>query len=173
MVPLCGKAVDLTFLAEQGHEVVGAELSQLAVEAFFQEHSLQPEITAMGAIRAYRSGPITVLQGDFFEVTTAQTGHLEAWYDRAALIALPPDLRKRYISHLKSLLPDQARGLLVNLVVPADDGPPFSVDEQEIRAHFPESAVDLLDQVETEANRPNSAPVKALTQCFRITLAKS
>ena len=36
-VPLCGKSRDMLWLRGQGHEVVGVEISPLAVEAFFAE----------------------------------------------------------------------------------------------------------------------------------------
>ena len=37
LVPLAGKAVDVGWIAEQGHEAVGVELRMNAVEAFFAE----------------------------------------------------------------------------------------------------------------------------------------
>ena len=39
-VPLCGKAVDMAWLAEQGYEVIGIEISRVALEAFFAEQAL-------------------------------------------------------------------------------------------------------------------------------------
>ena len=44
-VPLCGKSLDLLWLAEQGHPVIGVELSPLAVRAFFRENKLHPTRT--------------------------------------------------------------------------------------------------------------------------------
>jgi thiopurine S-methyltransferase len=39
-VPLCGKSKDLLWLLAQGYEVIGVELSPLAVQAFFDENGL-------------------------------------------------------------------------------------------------------------------------------------
>lgn len=38
LVPLCGKTPDLVWLAEWGNEVVGVELSEIAVQSFFDAH---------------------------------------------------------------------------------------------------------------------------------------
>ena len=40
-VPLCGKSLDLLWLAGEDHPVTGVELSPIAVDAFFQENELQ------------------------------------------------------------------------------------------------------------------------------------
>ena len=37
LVPLCGKTLDLAWLAAQGLEVLGVELSEKAVSDFFEE----------------------------------------------------------------------------------------------------------------------------------------
>ena len=42
-IPLCGKAHDIKWIADHGHEVIGIELSQLAIEAFFEENALAYE----------------------------------------------------------------------------------------------------------------------------------
>ncbi len=36
-VPLCGKSIDMAWLAAQGYDVVGVELVETAVQAFFTE----------------------------------------------------------------------------------------------------------------------------------------
>ncbi len=66
LVPLCGKTLDLAWLAAQGLEVLGVELSEKAVSDFFEEHDLRPEIDQLGGFRRYRVAGITLLQGDFF-----------------------------------------------------------------------------------------------------------
>ncbi|WP_258879706.1 universal stress protein, partial [Pseudomonas aeruginosa] len=48
LVPLCGKTLDLAWLAAQGLEVLGVELSEKAVSDFFEEHDLRPEIDQLG-----------------------------------------------------------------------------------------------------------------------------
>ena len=145
LVPLCGKAEDLAYLAGQGHEVVGVELVEDAVKAFFDEHGATPSIERRGALTAYSAGNITILAGDFFE---AQVEGIDALYDRAAIIALPEPLRRRYAGHVRRLVAPGSTGLVVTLEYPQErfEGPPFSVTEAELRAHYLE--IELLEQVE-------------------------
>ena len=100
LVPLCGKSLDLLWLAGQGHQVLGIELSQTAVEDFFSEQQLAPEVSDAGAFKVYRAGAIELWCGDFFALTARDVADCAALYDRAALIALPPPMRERYGAHL-------------------------------------------------------------------------
>ena len=133
-VPLCGKSLDMLWLAEQGHEVVGVEISPIAVRAFFEENRLDPEISQQGAFEIWAVDQITILLGDFFELTPGQLGEVAAVYDRASLIALPADLRAEYVEHLNALCPSVPR-LLITLDYDQDRmaGPPFAVSDEEVR----------------------------------------
>lgn len=135
LVPLCGKSLDLAWLAAQGQRVLGVELAQKAVEAFFSEQGLQPEIEVQAAFTCYRAGAVELWCGDFFALTAEDVADCVALYDRAALIALPPELRERYTAHLTRILPPACQGLLVTLDYDQEqlDGPPFAVPDQEVR----------------------------------------
>lgn len=137
-VPLCGKSLDLAWLARQGLRVLGVELSQKAVEDFFAEHHLEPECFDHGAFKCYRSEGIELWCGDVFQLTAADVAGCAALYDRAALIALPPEMRRRYAEHLSAILPGDCRGLLVTMDYDQSqlDGPPFAVPDAEVRALF-------------------------------------
>src|SRR4051812_45851877 len=111
-VPMCGKSHDLAFLAQRGRQVVGVELSELAVTQFFEEQQLTPSVHSEGELTRYEAGAITIFCGDLFALTAEQLGHVEAFYDRAALVALPAELRRRYVAHLSTLLPAPVVGLL-------------------------------------------------------------
>jgi thiopurine S-methyltransferase len=146
-VPLAGKSVDMPWLAEHGHDVFGVELAELAVEQFFAEQGLEAEIaqTPKGAL--WRSGPITLLCGDVFVLDAQDLAGCEAFFDRAAIIALPPGLRRRYAREVYSQLPRGCVGLMVTLEYPEHEkqGPPFSVREAEVRDLFePDWNVDVL-----------------------------
>ncbi|MDP3844909.1 MAG: thiopurine S-methyltransferase [Pseudomonas sp.] len=149
LVPLCGKSLDMLWLAEQGYRVLGVELAQAAVEAFFSEQDLAAEIDQVGEFRRYRSGAIEVLCGDFFSLTAADLLECRALYDRAALIALPAPLRERYAAHLASILPSGCGGLLVVLDYPQEQmpGPPFAVGEVEVQRLLaaPQWSVQVLE----------------------------
>ncbi len=137
-VPLCGKSLDLLWLAGEGYPVTGVEISPIAVEAFFQENNLQPRRSREGAFEIFEQDEIRILLGDFFALEPHQVANCAGVYDRASLIALPPPMRERYVGHLHTLLPPGLRTLLVTLeydqrVLP---GPPFAVDEAEVRRLF-------------------------------------
>jgi thiopurine S-methyltransferase len=134
LVTLCGKSLDMLWLHEQGFRVVGVEISPLAVEAFYSENNLQPAITTSGKFQRYYAENITLLCGDFFDLTAVDIGDVAAVYDRASLIALPPEMRPGYADHLTKLLPHGTNVLLITMEYPHGQmqGPPFSVHESEV-----------------------------------------
>jgi thiopurine S-methyltransferase len=158
LVPLCGKAEDLAWLAGRGHDVVGIELVEDAVRQFFAEHGVEPEVAAQGAMRAYRAGTITLLAGDVFAVTAADVGAIASIYDRAALVALPRDLRDRYAAHLRAIAGGATRELLVSVEYEpgAHEGPPFSVDRTEVLERFADARVEYLGGRADPRGRPMS-----------------
>lgn len=130
-VPLCGKTVDALFLLDREHEVVGCELSAIAVEALFEGFGVTPEITEVGPLRRYTWDALTVFQGDVFDLDAATLGPVHTIYDRAALVALPPDLRMRYAAHLAAIT-QRAPQLLITFTHDFPKGPPFSLDDAEV-----------------------------------------
>jgi thiopurine S-methyltransferase len=150
-VPLCGKTRDLLWLAGEGHRVLGVEISPIAVEAFFSENGLTPAVTDEPLFRRYGVDEIEILCGDFFDLVPEQLAGVDAVFDRASLIALPPETRPRYARHLQGLLAPHTRILLVTLEYEQSemDGPPFSVTESEVAAllggRFAITKVDELD----------------------------
>lgn len=138
LVPLCGKTVDLAYLAERGHQVVGVELVEAAVVGFFAERELTPTIEDRGQARRYTSGAIELWVADMLTIEPDALGPVDALYDRAALIALPPALRHAYAERLRALLPAGAPALVVTMTYPqtAMPGPPFAVEDDELDRLF-------------------------------------
>lgn len=134
LVPLCGKSLDMRWLAERGHPVLGIELAREAVEQFVAEGRGAVSRFRQTVFDVYRQGSVEVWCGDFFHFHIDQALEVQAFYDRAALIALPPATRQRYAFHLTQLLPPGARGLLVSLTQGGgpDRGPPYSVEAGEV-----------------------------------------
>ncbi|MBF0170172.1 MAG: thiopurine S-methyltransferase [Nitrospinae bacterium] len=134
-VPLCGKSRDLLWLRGQGHPVTGVEISPRATEAFFAENRLTPTVTRRGDFVWAEADGVTLLTGDFFDLTPASLGPVAGVYDRASLIALPPAMRTRYADHLVRLVDPATPLLLVSLDYPEAEmnGPPFPVREEEVR----------------------------------------
>ncbi|WP_242205659.1 MULTISPECIES: thiopurine S-methyltransferase [unclassified Pseudomonas] len=135
LVPLCGKSLDLAWLAGCGHQVLGVELSEKAIEDFFTEHQVQPQISQKGAFKVYSSDAIELWCGDFFALTPSDVADCTALYDRAALIALPAPMRERYAAHLQQILPLGVQGLLITLDYDQAQmpGPPFAVADDEVQ----------------------------------------
>lgn len=140
-VPLCGKTLDMHWLVERGHPVIGAELSELAIRDFFAEAGQEPEWSGLGAFRVARAGDVTVLCGDVFDLdepggegARALLAEVVAAYDRAALVALPPALRARYAEATARWLPACREVLLLTFEYDQAEmeGPPFSVPRDEV-----------------------------------------
>jgi thiopurine S-methyltransferase len=137
-VPLCGKSLDMLWLADQGHKVIGVELSPLACEAFFAENNLTPRLFREGAFEVWSTDEIRILQGDFFDLRRENLAGCAGVYDRASLVALPPQMRARYVRHLTAILPDAAEILLLTMEFDQAQrpGPPFAVSEAEVRTLY-------------------------------------
>lgn len=173
-VPLCGKSRDMAWLRSQGHEVLGVELSPIAARDFFAENGLTPERSAHGPFERWHAGGITILTGDFFELSPADLEGVAGVYDRASLIALPPDLRERYASRMRESLPPGARMLLLTLSYPEDEmtGPPYSVTSAEVRRLYARGFdVTLLAQKDALAENPELRQrglTKLVEEAYRI-----
>lgn len=168
LVPLSGKTEDMAYLASLGHEVVGIELAEEAVEAFFAEHGLEPARSRQGALVARSAGGITLLQGDFFDVRQEDVGSITAFYDRAAIVALPPEVRPRYADHLQQLVRAGAPGLVIAFDYPQEqmEGPPFSVGEEELRGYFP--TLTCLEERVTDGPKSRETGVRILERIYEV-----
>lgn len=168
LVPLCGKSLDLLWLAGQGHQVLGVELSAQAIEAFFAGNGLQPEVSHQGRFEVWRSGEIELWCGDIFDLQAADLAECAGLYDRAALIALPQEMRSSYLQLLGKGLPAGAKGLLVTLEYDQAriDGPPFSVAEREVQEGFADWQIDALEarQIIAESPKYSQAGVSSLLE---------
>lgn len=143
LVPLCGKTEDMIFLEQQGARVTGVEISEKAIRDFFSEHQRETETTRYGPFTIYTSGSISIWQGDFmkFPVEFAESRPFHLIYDKAALVALPPEKRVIYGKKLLTLLGPDTSVLLHHFIYPQHEmnGPPFSVNSGEIEQIFPQN----------------------------------
>jgi len=168
LVPLCGKTEDMAYLASLGHEVVGIELAEAAAEEFFREHGLEVAPKPRGALVDRSAGGITILQGDFFDARPEDVGTITAFYDRAAIVALPPELRPRYAAHLRVLAGEGAPGLVICFEYPQErmEGPPFSVGEDELRRYYP--AVERLEDRHTEGPQSRASGIDMRERLYLV-----
>jgi thiopurine S-methyltransferase len=141
-VPLCGKSKDMLWLREQGYSVHGVELSSLAVQAFFHENGLIPVRKSNNLFECYDADGISIMCGDFFNLTKADLANVRLVYDRASLVALPPDLRERYVSHLIGILHPGTQILLLTFDYAQIEmsGPPFAVSLDEVKSLYNKKA---------------------------------
>jgi len=154
-VPLCGKSRDLLWLRAQGHPVLGVEISPIAVQDFFAENCLASEVHDAGRYQRWESDGLVILCGDFFALSADELAECRGVYDRASLIALPPEMRESYARHLISIVPPGVRVLLVTMEYPQSQmsGPPFAVRDSEVRALYESRfgvrrlfSADILDE---------------------------
>lgn len=136
-VPLCGKTIDISWLLAHGYSVAGAELSEIAVRQLFEEMGIKPTITKTGKLERYSARNIDIFLGDIFDVQGDMLGTIDAVYDRAALVALPEDMRKKYTAHLMAVT-HKAPQLLICYHYNQNElpGPPFSVNADEVKQHY-------------------------------------
>ncbi|KHE91727.1 MAG: thiopurine S-methyltransferase [Candidatus Scalindua rubra] len=136
-LPLCGKALDIAWLLSKGYRVTGAELSKLAIKQLFIGLGVEPEITECGNVSRYSAKNIDIFVGDIFDVSSDILGPVDAIYDRAALVALPEEMRKRYTKHILEIT-DTADQILITFEYDQSlmDGPPFSLNSDEISRHY-------------------------------------
>jgi thiopurine S-methyltransferase len=137
-VPLCGKSLDVLWLRDQGHRVVGIDLSAIALEAFCAENGVPARRRAESGFDVYEAPELQLFCGDFFALTPALLGEVDAVYDRAALISWTPELREPYVLHLAKLVSSATPMLLVTMEYPQSEmaGPPFSVKAEEVESLY-------------------------------------
>jgi thiopurine S-methyltransferase len=163
LVPLCGKSSDLLWLAQRGFEVIGVELSKIAVESFFGDHGLEFSVSDDDTLDRYRAKdrPITIYCGDFFDF---ESEPFDALFDRAALVAMAAKERPAYVAHTKSLLKPDAYRLIITLEYDqsAADGPPYSVMSDEVLSYW--SDLRLVGQNNDIENSPPKFREAGLTR---------
>lgn len=133
-VPLCGKAHDMWWLHDRGHPVIGVELSEIACKDFFEEAGEKAKVHPGEPFTVFQHDNLQLWCGDFFQLVPDDLRHIRLVYDRAALIALPPEMRKSYVEHLTAVIPDGTEILLVTLDYNSGEmkGPPFNVPNDEV-----------------------------------------
>lgn len=162
LLPLCGKTRDIHWLLAAGYRVAGAELSRLAVEQLFADLGVTPEIEQVGALERFAAPDIEIYVGDIFALEAAALGPVDAVYDRAALVALPAAMRPGYAAHVAEIS-GRARQLLIAYEYDQSkqDGPPFSVDADEVaRCHGERYGLTLLATVDVPGGLKGKCPAQ-------------
>jgi len=159
-LPLCGKTLDIHWLLAHGFQVVGAELSPIAIEQLFSELGVKPEVTPLENLLHYHAPNIDIFEGDIFNLTQRLIGEVDAIYDRAALVALPFEMRTPYTSHLTAIT-GNAKQLLICFEYDQNQlaGPPFSISDNEVKTHYSTSyTLSLLESAEVIGKLKGQCP---------------
>jgi len=164
-VPLCGKSMDMLWLAQNGYEVLGIECSEIAVKDFFEMHDLDYQIIEEKVFKRYIAEAssegrcrIEILLGDFFDLSVNDLAGVTDIFDRASMIALPGEMRFEYSETMSRLQASGLRTLLITLTYPHGemDGPPFSVTDEELNDYYGEDfKIDKLMAKNIIAEEPS------------------
>ena len=172
LVPLCGKSIDLLWLAQQGLDVTGVEISDIAARAFFRENDLGFRETTGDGLPNYEAVdlPVRIYCGDYLEFRAQP---FDALFDRGALVALPGAMRSAYAGHTDDLLRGDAYRMVITLDYrqAAADGPPYAVQDSELLEYWP-----TLERLETRndiANSPQKFRDAGLTEVLEKVWASS
>lgn len=169
-VPLCGKSIDMLWLAHQGFDVVGVELVESAAQEFFIEQDIRytiKEHSHHSNIKFYQGQvleqTITLWVADIFTLSSENIGHVDAVYDRAALIAMPTELRPQYSQQVINLS-QNAPQLLLTLHYDQNKraGPPFSITQEQVQQYY--GNYYQMNKLEEEPSTLNAAPEMAVTE---------
>ena len=161
LVPLCGKTIDISWLLAEGYAVVGIELSEMAVKELFEELGVVAEVSQIGELTLYSAKNIEIFVGDFFKVTAEMLGKIDAIYDRASIVALTKAVRVKYTAHLRTVT-NNAPQLLITVEYDQSlmNRTPYSVDEEEVKAHYAEHyLLELLSRKAIEGGFKGKIPL--------------
>uniref|UniRef100_A0AAR2IPC4 thiopurine S-methyltransferase n=1 Tax=Pygocentrus nattereri TaxID=42514 RepID=A0AAR2IPC4_PYGNA len=177
--PLCGKAVDMKWLADMGHVIVGVEFSEKGIKQFFEEHGLQYKeepVPAVPEAKVFKSsdGKISIYQCDLYKFSSAIEGRFGAVWDRGSLVAINPCDRQKYATLMKSLMDKDCRYLLDTLEYNPEfyKGPPFLVTEEAVQALYGEDCdIELLQAVDALEERHKAWGIDSLLEkVYLLTL---
>ena len=138
LVPLCGKSHDMLWLKhKEAQKIIGIEAIAQACEEFFEEQDEENVISVeKKPFTLYEKGIFQLWQGDFFKMRKKLIPNPTFVFDRAALVALPPDMRIKYVQKIDELTAgsDSCVKFLHTFEYNQSkmSGPPFAVSEDEV-----------------------------------------
>lgn len=154
LVTLCGKSLDLPWLAGQGHDVVGCELSEIAGKQLFEENSIPYSVMTVKDFKVFSATDDKKLKfyaGDFFNIDALFIGPFDVIWDHNAFGAVNPNDRPRYVEILTSLLVPGGKILLSNWEYDQSKRSiaPYSLNTSQIKEYFGSHfEVQLLERMD-------------------------
>jgi len=174
-MPLCGKAVDILWLSQQGYQVIGVELSEVAITSFFEESSIDFTKTHRGDFVTYKAKNITLHQGNFMHLQASQLRSCKLIYDRASLVAIEQINRESYSKKMIEINPLGTPMLLIALKYDQSimQGPPFSVPDTEIRqlykGYYELESLQANEQIEERSKWKELGLKSLIESAFKLT----
>lgn len=178
--PLCGKAVDMKWLADLGHSVVGVEISEKGIRQFFEESNMsyteEPVPTVSGA-KVFRNTEKTVslYQCDMYKFSSSLEGQFDAIWDRGALVAINPKDREKYAALIVSLMAPDCRYLLDTLLYNPElyKGPPFFVPDEQVNSLYGSSCeISQLQEIDAMSEKAKNWGLDYLTEKVHLLVLK-
>jgi len=170
LAPLCGKSRDLITLTHHFNNVIGVEISEKAIGEFLQENSLSATESSFADFKIFEAGSITLWCGDFMKLPARKLPIIDVIYDKAALVALPPEKRGKHAEKLISLCSEYTFILLHHFIYNQDEmpGPPFSVSKPELNKYFGRwFKTEILEQNKLDLSRFKKFQYRGLNSEFR------
>lgn len=179
-VPMCGKSNDMIWFMQQGYHVVGAELSQIAVEDFFDNLNISPKILETTQFKQFSAPNIDIFVGDIFKLSSNEIGNVDAVYDRAALVAWAPDMQQRYVQHIVDMTNHAPQLVLTfdffnkqiekmsskELIESYKQGPPFFITlEQMTKLYSSHYTINCIDNTLSHHTIRQIKPVESIWEC--------
>ncbi|KAF3707253.1 putative thiopurine S-methyltransferase [Channa argus] len=179
--PLCGKAVDMKWLADMGHSVVGVEISEKGIKQFFEENNLtysEEPVPAIPGAKVYKSSEknISLYQCDLYSFSSSIEGRFGAIWDRGSLVAINPKDREKYATLMMSLMDKECRYLLLTFLYNPElyKGPPFFVPNEQVHSLFGDSCdIELLQSVDGLTEKHRGWGLDYLTENAHLIRPKS
>ncbi|XP_071849499.1 probable thiopurine S-methyltransferase [Apostichopus japonicus] len=126
-LPLCGKSLDMKWLADKGHRVVGIDCAPRAAVDFFAENQIEyteSEISNIENCTLYKSkdGKIEFYVCDYFALTKDVLKEFDVIWDRGSLNAMPKSKVSDYVELIKQFMKPGTKVLLDLFEVYDDNG---------------------------------------------------
>ncbi|XP_037280158.2 thiopurine S-methyltransferase [Rhipicephalus microplus] len=173
-LPLCGKAHELRWFYDMGHNVIGVEFVEECVRSYFNDGGLQIEEATCPIIKCkiFRTPDhrLQVFICNIFDFKRECAGIMDIVWDRSGFTAMRVEDRGRYAAVIKNLLaPGFSYGMwtvVYDSETDVDSWAPRSAGESAIRKHFGDVAarITLADfYVKEQAFADGGGP---FTFCF-------
>ncbi|XP_069814051.1 thiopurine S-methyltransferase-like isoform X1 [Dendropsophus ebraccatus] len=159
--PLCGKAVDMKWLADMGHNIVGVDACEIGLKEFFAEHDIpytEEAVAGIPGAKVFKSASdnISLYCCSIYDISESVIGKFDGMWDRGAMVAVNPRDRERYATIMLSLMAKDCHYLLVTVEYDPKlhGGPPFYVPESDLENLLgPSCTFKLLKKIDALADK--------------------